>query len=179
MLGKIRWTSIIKIWVIPSYSLNSSNKTLHGKHTSNTLPTCFHEHLKVWKIKGRKGWERENRGRINYSCGLRHFADLLILNPQSSQLHTVSFKTIYFLTLFQPWSFYEGNGNTSQWAVMLVFWSAKHINRTNCFSVWQRFLYLKLIPGSEIEHFLSFKRTTFFESLIKSQNQFPRESGFW
>lgn len=36
---------------------------------------------------------------------------------------------------------------------------------------------MKLIPGTEIKHFLSFKRATFFESLIKRKNPFPRERG--
>lgn len=57
------------------------------------------------------------------------------------------------------------------------FYGQQNINRTNCSSIWQRFLHVKLIPGTEIKHFLSFKRATFFESLIKRKNPFPRERG--
>lgn len=62
-----KWTSMIEMWPIASYSSNSLNNETR-KHTSHTLQTCFHEHLQVWQMTGRKEVpRRKHEVRINSS----------------------------------------------------------------------------------------------------------------
>lgn len=146
MLWKIRWTSIIKIWLTASYSLNTSNEILHRKHTSilykHTL--CTFQSRKDNRKKGVRR-RKQSEGKLFLWIITFHWYPH-IKSSILTTTHCVIQNNLLFNT-FQPWSFYEGNRNTSQWGMMSVLWSAKHINRTNCLSVWQRFLYLKSIPG--------------------------------